>query len=60
VAHEALSDLYQEGEGVEKDIEKELYHLEEAAIGGHPDATYKLAMYEGGSDRFDETFHHRS
>ena len=30
--------LYRNGLGVEKDEKKELYHLEEAAIGGHPDA----------------------
>ena len=34
-AHYQLSCLYHYGDGVEKDNEKELYHLEQAAIGGH-------------------------
>ena len=45
-AHFNLSIMYQLGEGVEKDTEKELYHLEEAAIGGHPDARYNLGCEE--------------
>jgi hypothetical protein len=32
---------------VEKDIEKEKYHLEEPAIGDHPIARYNLAIEEG-------------
>jgi len=35
VAHNDLSIMYHLGEGVEKDEKKTLYHLEEAAIGGH-------------------------
>ena len=38
--------MYKEGEGVVKDKQKELYHLEEAAIKGHPQARFKLAHYE--------------
>ena len=45
-AHYTLSLLYRDGEGVEKDEEKEIHHLEEAAIGGHPDARYFLGMHE--------------
>jgi len=41
-AHFKLSLLYHLGEGVEKDRGKEIYHLEEAAIGGHPYARYDL------------------
>jgi len=33
-AHYLLSCLYDEGKGVEKDVKKKDYHLEEAAIGG--------------------------
>ncbi len=35
-AHFKLSESYQVGRGVKKDRAKEIYHLEEAAIGGHP------------------------
>ena len=45
-AHCQLSTMYRKGEGVEKDEEKETYHLEEAAIGGHPLARYNLANNE--------------
>eukprot|EP00985_Skeletonema_marinoi_P000141 scaffold42_cov77-Skeletonema_marinoi.AAC.2 len=53
-AHYHLSLLYHLGEGVEKDRGKEIYHLEEAAIGGHPDARYNLKIEEeesGSSER---------
>ena len=45
-AHYRLSWLYYHGEGVEKDIGKGNYHLEEAAIGGHPLARHNLGVYE--------------
>ena len=45
-AHYDLFYMYLKGEGVEKDEGKELYHLEEAAIAGHPFARYNLAMKE--------------
>ena len=34
------------GEGVEKDEGKAIYHLEEAAMGGHPRARYDLGLGE--------------
>jgi TPR repeat protein len=46
--------VYAAGEGVEKDKEKSIYHLERAAIGGHPDARYNLGLEEeenGNKDR---------
>lgn len=46
VAHYQLSVSYREGMGVEKDEKKELYHLEKAAIGGHPWARHNLGDYE--------------
>eukprot|EP00985_Skeletonema_marinoi_P021561 scaffold13283_cov71-Skeletonema_marinoi.AAC.2 len=49
-AHYQLAVLYQNGHGVEKDRGKEIHHLEEAAIGGHPDARYNL-----GCDEEDES-----
>jgi len=43
-AHERLGRLYHKGEGVEKDMNKTAYHLERAAIRGHPTARYNLAI----------------
>ena len=47
-AHYHLSRLYHEGVGVEKDKKKELHHVKEAAIAGHPEARHNLACVEGG------------
>ncbi len=52
-AHHNLSVLYREGEGVEKDLKKEMYHMEEAAIGGHPDARFNLGNHERRNGRID-------
>ena len=57
-AHMALSFLYEKELGVEKDEKKELYHLEEAAIGGHPDARNNLAVLEGRKKRYDRAIKH--
>ena len=45
-AHSKLAILYMNGEGVEKDEKKKMYHLEEAAIGGHHTARYNLGIRE--------------
>mmetsp|Transcript_16035 Transcript_16035/g.27287 ORF Transcript_16035/g.27287 Transcript_16035/m.27287 type:complete len:318 (+) Transcript_16035:274-1227(+) len=45
-AHDSLSCMYHNGQGVEKDRGKEIYHMEEAAIGGHPKARHNLGVYE--------------
>ncbi len=45
-AHFMLSRLYADGLGVDEDKEKEIYHLEEAAIRGHPRARHNLAAIE--------------
>eukprot|EP00574_Skeletonema_japonicum_P013935 CAMPEP_0201716972 /NCGR_PEP_ID=MMETSP0593-20130828/2828_1 /ASSEMBLY_ACC=CAM_ASM_000672 /TAXON_ID=267983 /ORGANISM="Skeletonema japonicum, Strain CCMP2506" /LENGTH=184 /DNA_ID=CAMNT_0048206915 /DNA_START=466 /DNA_END=1020 /DNA_ORIENTATION=- len=45
-AHLKLAAMYYLGRGVEKDKGKEIHHLEEAAIGGHPDARYFLGKRE--------------
>eukprot|EP00984_Skeletonema_dohrnii_P026121 scaffold15418_cov75-Skeletonema_dohrnii-CCMP3373.AAC.3 len=45
-AHYHLSILYDDGHGVEKDRGREIHHLEEAAIGGHPYARYNLGVHE--------------
>jgi TPR repeat protein len=48
--------MFHEGEGVEKDPKKEIYHLEEAAIGGHPWARYNLANLEWRKGREDRAY----
>lgn len=45
-SHNLLSYLYGEGKGVEQDEEKQIYHLERAAIGGHSNARHNLARLE--------------
>ena len=45
-AHYNLSMLYTKGEGVDRNKKKAMYHLEEAAIRGHPNARYGLAYAE--------------
>ena len=45
-AHFRLSIAYLDGRGVEKNEGKGTYHLEEAAIGGHPTARYILGRAE--------------
>jgi TPR repeat protein len=57
-AHYQLSVVYHEGNGVEKDKEKDLHHLEEAAIDGHPAARYNLACYEGTNGRHERAGKH--
>ena len=57
-AHYGLSVLYNEGEGVEKDENKELYHLKEAAIGGHPEARHNLGCTEEENGRLDRALKH--
>ncbi len=51
--------MYEEEEnGVERDEEKEIYHLEEAAIAGHPHGRYSLAKYEMRNMRIDRGLKH--
>jgi hypothetical protein len=57
-AHYRVSLLYQGGRGVEKDEKKEIYHLEEAAIGGHPSARYSLACAEIRYKRYERAQKH--
>jgi TPR repeat protein len=57
-AHFNLSLMYHEGEGVEKDMKMEIYHLEEAAIGGNPEARYNLGCYEGNAGGQDIAMRH--
>ena len=57
-AHHILAILYHKGDGVEKDVGKEIYHLEEATIGGHPFARYNLARYEWKIGNIDRAVKH--
>jgi TPR repeat protein len=57
-AHYHLSLLYAEGKGVERDLKKKINHLEEAAIGGHPEARFNLGCHEGRNGRFDRMVKH--
>eukprot|EP00985_Skeletonema_marinoi_P000144 scaffold42_cov77-Skeletonema_marinoi.AAC.5 len=57
-AHYQLAVMYDDGHGVEKDKGKEIYHLEEAAIGGHHDARFNLGWEEGNNDNFERAVKH--
>ena len=57
-AHYELSCSYAEGEGVEIDEEKRVYHLEHAAIGGNPRARYNLGCEEAKNRRMDRAIKH--
>ena len=57
-AHYSLSLIYRKGECVEKDMKKEVYHLEEAAIGGHPEARTNLGCDEADNGRFERAKKH--
>ena len=57
-AHYQLAVLYHEGRSVEKDEGKEIYHFEEAAIGGHPGARHNLGIREGNSGNIERAVKH--
>ena len=57
-AHYQLSRLHYDGKGVEKDEKKELHHLREAAIEGHPNARYNLGCFEVNRGQRDRAVKH--
>ena len=57
-AHFKLSAMYNEGVGAEEDKGKEIHHLEEAAIGGHPDARYCLGCHEYNNGNAERAVEH--
>ena len=57
-AHGSIAEMYLVGFGVEKDEAKSVYHLEQAAIGGHPDSRYLLAALEEENGRMDRAAKH--
>ena len=50
--------MYHDGKGVEKDPKKEMHHMEEAAIGGHPEARNNLGYCESKNRRVDRAVKH--
>ena len=57
-AHVRLASLYHFGQGVEKDVGKEIHHMEEAAIGGHPGARYDLGCYQDKNGNIERAVKH--
>jgi tetratricopeptide (TPR) repeat protein len=57
-AHYNLSIMYEDGNGVERDLKKKVYHLEEAAIGGHPSARFNLGCHEHSNGRTSRAMKH--
>ncbi len=57
-AHYQLSGMYFRGEGVEKEERKHTYHLEEAAIAGHPDARHGLGCEEWNNGNTERAVKH--
>jgi TPR repeat protein len=58
-AHYSLSLYYRHGgHGVEKNEKKEVYHMEEAAIGGHAEARCHLACHEGENGSHERAMKH--
>ena len=57
-AHYKLAYIYHEGQGVDKDEEKEIHHLEEAAIGGHPLARCGLGYIENDNGNVERAVKH--
>ena len=57
-AHLHLASMYHKEQGVRKDKRKELYHLEEAAIGGHAEARHILGDIEEGKKRTKRAIKH--
>ena len=57
-AHYNLAVLYQVGHGVEKDMGKEMFHWEKAAIRGHPFARYELGAIEWSNGNMERAVKH--
>ena len=53
-----LAQMYHNGHGCEKDLKKFIYHLEKAAIGGHPAARQSLGAVEERKGNFDRAVKH--
>ena len=58
IAHHQLGNMYDRGDGVEKDFEKAVYHYEKAAIGGHPIARHNLGAIEEKNGNIERAVKH--
>ena len=57
-AHLQLAFMYERGEGVEKDEKKLIFHLEEAAIGGNPEARFRIGVNDFENKKYGESVKH--
>ena len=57
-ANYKLASCFDLGHGIEKDEKKDVFHLEEAAIGGHPIARFNLGCHEGIKGRIERAIKH--
>ncbi len=57
-AHGCLGRMHYQGEGVEKDMQRGVFHFEQAAIRGHPQARGYLALHDKGNGRFERAAKH--
>ena len=57
-AHYCLALLYQLGRGVDKEKGKHIQYLEEAAIGGHPNARFRLGVHEWNNGNIERAVKH--
>jgi len=58
VSHYNLSIMCRKAQGVEKDMKKSIFHLEEAAIGGELNARANLGCTEWKSGRYERAVKH--
>jgi len=58
LSHFQLSCSYRYGHGVEKDEKRAVYHLEQAAIGGHPQARNIVGHIELENGRYERAIKH--
>ncbi len=58
MAHYYLSKMSPLSEGIEGGMKKKIYHLEEAAIGGHPMARHNLGCVEWEKGRIERAMKH--
>jgi len=57
-AHNALANAYQHNQGVEEDMEKAMYHMTLAAIGGHEYARHALGNVEKEKGNYNRAVKH--
>ena len=57
-AHNSLAWAYENGEGVEKDVNKAIHHYKAAAMGGHEYARYALGTAEEANGNMNKAMKH--